>query len=73
MGKADQVFKDFKKASSRYPTHDKVMGKKPDGQGGSGFQGFRKAVPKLPPVLTLKMVSVLLILALIDYSLISVT
>ena len=71
-GKVDQVFKDSEKASSRDPTHDKVMGRKPDGQGGSGFQGFRKAAPKLPPVLTLKMVSVLM-LALINYSLISVT
>ena len=46
MGKMDQVFKDSRKASSRDPTHDKVMGRKPDGQGGSGFQGFRKAAPK---------------------------
>ena len=44
-GKADQVFKDSEKASSRDPTHDKVMGRKPDGQGGSGFQGFQKAAP----------------------------
>ena len=49
MGKADQVFKDSKKASSRDPTHDKVMGRKPDGQGRSGFQGFRKAAPKAAP------------------------
>ena len=35
-------------------------------------QVFRDS-KKLPPVLTLKMVSVLLILALTDYSLISVT
>ena len=90
-------------ASTRDPTHDKVMKektwrarrirfsripqrlaheippmtrswrRKPDRQGGSGFQGFWKAAPKLPPALTLKMVSVLLMLALIDYSLISVT
>ena len=32
-------------ASTRDPTHDKVMRRKPDEQGGSGFQGFRKAVP----------------------------
>ena len=64
---------DFEKASSGDPIHDKVMGRKPDGQGGSGFQGFRKAVPKLSPVLTLKMISVFLMLASIDYSLISVT
>ena len=27
------------------PTHDKVMRRKPDRQGGSGFQGFQKAAP----------------------------
>ena len=32
-------------ASSRDPTHDKVMRRKPDRQGGSGFQGFWKAAP----------------------------
>ena len=32
-------------ASTRDPTHDKAIGRKPDGQGGSGFQGFRKAAP----------------------------
>ena len=56
-------------ANTRDPTHDKVMRRKPDRQGGSGFQGFRKA----PPALTLKMISVFLMLASIDYSLISVT
>ena len=45
MGKADQVFRGFKKASSRDPTHDKVTRRKPDRQGTSGFQGFRKAAP----------------------------
>ena len=44
-GKVDQVFRGFEKASSRDPTHDKVMRRKPDGQGRSGFQGFRKAAP----------------------------
>ena len=38
-------------------------------QGRSGFQGFRKAAP----MLTLKMISVFMMLASIDYSLISVT
>ena len=33
----------FEKASSRDPTHDKVTRRKPDRQGRSGFQGFRKA------------------------------
>ena len=66
----DQVFRGFEKASSRDPTHDKVMGRKPDGQGGSGFQGFQKAAPK---ALTLKMISVFLMPASMDYSLISVT
>ena len=45
MGKVDQVFRGFKKASSRDPTHDKVMRRKPGRQGRSGFQGFRKAAP----------------------------
>ena len=69
MGKADQVFRGFEKASSRDPTHDKVMRRKPDRQGRLGFQGFRKAAPPL----TLKMISVFLMPASIDYSLISVT
>ena len=51
-GKADQVFRGFKKASSGDPTHDKVTRRKPDRQGRSGFQGFRKAAPGL----TLKMI-----------------
>ena len=33
-------------AGTRDPTHDKVMRRKPDRQGGSGFQGFRKAAPR---------------------------
>ena len=45
MGKADQVFRAFEKASSRDHTHNKVMRRKPDRQGRSGFQGFRKAAP----------------------------
>ena len=45
MGKADHVFRGFEKASSRDPTHDKVTRRKPDRQGRSGFQGFRKAAP----------------------------
>ena len=44
-GKVDQVFRGFKKAISRDPTHDKVMRRKPDRQEGSGFQGFQKAAP----------------------------
>ena len=44
-GKADQVFRDFEKASSRDSTHDKVVRRKPDRQGRSGFQGFQKAAP----------------------------
>ena len=43
--KVDQVFRGFEKASSQDPTHDKVMRRKPDRQGGSGFQGFQKAAP----------------------------
>ena len=45
MGKADQVFRGFEKASSQDPTHDKVTRRKPDRQGRSGFQGFQKAAP----------------------------
>ena len=56
-------------ASTRDPTHDKVMRRRPDKQGRSGLQGFRKAAPAL----TLKMISVFLMLAILDYSLISVT
>ena len=48
--------------------HDKVV-KRPDKQGRSGLQGFWKAAPAL----TLKMISVFLMLAILDYSLISVT
>ena len=43
--KADQDSRDFKKASTWDPTHDKVMRRKPDEQGGSGSQGFWKAAP----------------------------
>ena len=50
-------------ASTRDPTHDKVMRRRPD------KQGFRKAAPAL----TLKMISVFLMLAILDHSLISVT
>ena len=32
-------------ANTQDPTHDKVMRRKPDRQGGSGFQGFQKAAP----------------------------
>ena len=56
-------------AGTRYPTHDKVVRRRPDKQGRSGAQGFRKAAPAL----TLKMISVFLRLAVLDYSLISVT
>ena len=51
------------------PTHDKVMRRRPDKQGRSGPQGFRKAALAL----TLKMISVFRILAILDYSLISMT
>ena len=51
------------------PTHDKVVRRRPDKQGRSGLQGFWKAAPAL----TLKMISVFLRLAIVDYSLISVT
>ena len=56
-------------AGTRDPTHDKVMRRRPDKQGRSGLQGFRKAAPEL----TLKTISVFLMLAILDYSLISVT
>ena len=56
-------------ASTRDPTHDKVMRRRPDKQGRSGLQGFRKAALAL----TLKMISVFLTLAILDYFLISVT
>ena len=45
------------------------MRRRPDKQGRSGLQGFRKA----GPALTLKMISICLMLAILDYSLISVT
>ena len=45
------------------------MRRRPDKQGKSGLQGFRKAA--LAP--TLKMIAVFLMLAVLDYSLISVT
>ena len=56
-------------ASTRDPIHDKVMRRRHDKQGRSGLQGFRKAALAL----TLKMISVFLMLAILDYSLISVT
>ena len=56
-------------ASTWDPTHDKVMRRRPERQGRSGPQGFRKAALAL----TLKMISVFLTLAVLDYSLISVT
>ena len=55
-------------ASTWDPKHDKVM-RRPDKQGRSGLQGFWKAAPAL----TLKMISVFLMLAILDCSLISVT
>ena len=55
-------------ASTGDPTHDKVMRRRPDKQGISELQGFRKAAP----VLTLKMISVFLMLAILDFCLISV-
>ena len=56
-------------ASTRDPTHDKVVRRRPDKQGRSGLQGFQKAA--LAPIL--KMISVFLMLAILGYSLISVT
>ena len=56
-------------ASTWDPTHDKVVRRRPDKQGRSGLQGLWKAAPAL----TLKMISVFLMLAILDYSLISVT
>ena len=56
-------------AGTRDPIHGKVMRRRPDKQGRSGLQGFRKAAPAL----ALKMISVFLRLAILDYSLISVT
>ena len=56
-------------ASTWDPTHDKVMRRRPDRQGRSGPQWFRKAAPAL----TLKMITVFLMLAILDHSLISVT
>ena len=56
-------------ASTRDPTHDKVVRRRPDKQGRSGLQGFRKAAPAL----SLNMISVFLMLAMLDCSLISVT
>ena len=56
-------------ASTWDPTHDKVMRRRPDKQGRSGLQRFQKAALAL----TLKMISVFLMLAILDYSLISVT
>ena len=56
-------------AGTRDPTHDKVMRRRPDKQGRSGLQRFRKAAPAL----TLKMISVFLTLAILDCPLISVT
>ena len=70
MGKADQVFRGFEKASSRDPTHDKVTRRKPDRKGQIRFSGILKSCP---PALTLKMISVFLMPASMDYSLISLT
>ena len=71
-GKGDQslaMWSFMQGAITRDPTHDKVMRRRPDKQGRSGPQGFLKAAPAL----TLKMISVFLMLAVLDYSLISVT
>ena len=65
----DQVFKDSEKASSRDPTHDKVTRRKPDRKADQVFRDFEK----LPPGLTLMMISVFLMPASMDYSLISLT
>ena len=56
-------------ASTRDATHDKVVRRRPDKQGRSGPQGFQKAALAC----TLKMISVFLMLAILDYSLFSVT
>ena len=69
MGKSNQVFRGFRKGQLMRSPHDKITRRKAGRQGRSGFQGFRKAAPAL----TLKMISVFLMLASIDYSLISVT
>ena len=67
-GKADQVFRGSKKASSRDPTHDRSQGERLTGKADQVIRDSEK----LPRVLTLK-ISVFLMLASIDYSLISVT
>ena len=36
-------------ANTQDPTYDKVTRRKPDRQGRSGFQGFRKAAPQRSP------------------------
>ena len=55
-------------AGTRDPTHDKVMRRKPEGKADQVFRDSEK----LPLALTL-MISIFLMLASIDYSLISVT
>ena len=52
-------------ARTRDPTHDKVMRRRPDKQGRSGPQGFRKGAHLKDDLC--------LMLAILDYSLISVT
>ena len=56
-------------ASTLDPTHEKVMRRRPYKQGRSVLQGFKKAAL----VLTLKMIPVFWMLAILDYSLITVT
>ena len=41
-------------ANTRDPTHDKVVRRRPDRQGRSGLQGFRKAAPALSLKMTTK-------------------
>ena len=68
-------------ANTRDPTHDKVVRRRPDRQGRSGLQEFQKAAPALTLKMTSKkkkktkqkMISVFLIFAILDHSLISVT
>ena len=64
----DRLWSPLPGAGTRDPTHDKVRRRKPD----KADQVFTDS-ERLPPALTLKMISVFLMLALIDYSLISVT
>ena len=73
-GKVDQVFRCFEKRNPWNPGHEIPPMTSSWGENltGKADQVFRDS-EKLPPALTLKMISVFLMLASIDYSLISVT